>query len=555
MAFNIGFSSSPHGLIRPCTTPAERQPTALSIADIRRPFTAFPSTGFDAELERLDSEDPMIRQMAMNNLIAIAKHGGSTERIVSVMMEKLKDRDKFFRGLAVDALSRSAKQVRQEVTTALIESLNDPDANVRCRAVQALRPACIGQTHSQVVAALCILLEDENPYVQDAAVDNIQYAITQASFEVREELLASVHKGIRAAAILSFLDEILKGGEEAMQIVINMLEDKEFEVRMEAVGVISKVLTTQDTKAVQECMTRLKAECKELHEVERPKAKGLMIDKALGALMAALEDPDPDIRTAVLRSLSCNTAIGNQKVFTAVLVLLADEVEGTRNLARQWVSNVVAATQKERKEWAYTIVIDLLTSCSGLTQLSAAWVVAKVMANGNTKYLKDITPLLEHEHALTRVAGLWALEEAVKNVVPSIMWSSSGAPTVPRALGDQDRRCIFSRIFGVGRATAERRYLQMPPGYNLPWARGRQSAAAARHQGRSQSGREFFWVFGRTASGGALAPELLRATRSQPESIQTVHLFLFFSFSEHPGVGPLEFLRNLSKTTLFIDFL
>jgi len=224
----------------------------LSIADIRRPFTSFPSTGFDAELERLDSEDPMIRQMAMNNLIAIAKHGGSTERIVSVMVEKLKDRDKFFRGLAVDALSRSAKQVRQEVTTALIESLNDPDANVRCRAVQALRPACIGKTHSQVVTALCILLEDENPFVQDAAVDNIQYAITQASFEVREELLASVHKGIRAAAILSFLDEILKGREEAMQIVINMLEDKEFEVRMEAVGVISKVLTTLHTKAVKE---------------------------------------------------------------------------------------------------------------------------------------------------------------------------------------------------------------------------------------------------------------------------------------------------------------
>ena len=39
-------------------------------------------------------------------------------------------------------------------------------------------------------------------------------------------------------------------------------------------------------------------------------------------------------------------------------------------------------------------------------QLSAARVIATVVSNGNLKYLKDVLPLLEHERALTRVAGI-----------------------------------------------------------------------------------------------------------------------------------------------------
>ena len=159
---------------RPFTTPAERQPTALSVPAAGRPHTSFPATGFDAELARLESDDEILRQQAMNNLIAMAKYGGSTERVIAMMIEKLQDSDKLFRSLAVEALSRSAKQVRQEVTDALIRSLQDTDANVRCRAVKALRLACVGPSHPPVVAALAAMVRDENPFVQDAAVDNLQ---------------------------------------------------------------------------------------------------------------------------------------------------------------------------------------------------------------------------------------------------------------------------------------------------------------------------------------------------------------------------------------------
>jgi HEAT repeat protein len=372
----------------------------------------------------------------------MAKHGGSTERVIAMMIEKLHDSDKLFRSIAVEALSCSAKQVRQQVTDALIRSLQDTDANVRCRAVKALRLASVGPSHPPVVAALAAMVRDENPFVQDAAVDNLQYAIRHAYFEVREELLVSTHKGVRTCALESFLEEIMQGSERALEIAMGMLQDPEFQVRMAAVGVISKFLTTRDTKAVNDQLAMLKAEGREHDLVAPAKADGPMIDKTLAGLMSALEDTSADIRTAVLRSLSCNTARLNQTVFKAVLVLLADEVDGTRQLAREWISQVVAFTQeRERKEWAYNMVSELLQNGSGPTQLSAAWVVARVVANGNTKYLKDVLPLLEHERPLTRVAGLWALVEAVKNVVPSIMWSSSGGVTVPRCLGDPDPRC------------------------------------------------------------------------------------------------------------------
>jgi hypothetical protein len=259
---------------------------------------------------------------------------------------------------------------------------------------------------------------------------------------VREELLVSTHKGVRTCALESFLEEIMQGSERALEIAMGMLQDPEFQVRMATVRVISKFLTTRDTKAVNDQLAMLKAEGREHDLVAPAKADGPMIDKTLAGLMSALEDTSADIRTAVLRTLTCNTARLNQTVFKAVLVLLADEVDGTRQLAREWISQVVAFTQeRERKEWAYNIVSELLQNGSGPTQLSAAWVVARVVANGNTKYLKDVMPLLEHERPLTRVAGLWALVEAVKNVVPSIMWSSSGGVTVPRCLGDPDPRC------------------------------------------------------------------------------------------------------------------
>jgi hypothetical protein len=442
MAHAAGPGAGPGGgERRPFTTPLEREPTALSVP-ATRPLTSFPCTGFDAELARLESDDEILRQRAMNNLIAMAKHGGSTERVIAMMIEKLHDSDKLFRSIAVEALSCSAKQVRQQVTDALIRSLQDTDANVRCRAVKALRLASVGPSHPPVVAALAAMVRDENPFVQDAAVDNLQYAIRHAYFEVREELLVSTHKGVRTCALESFLEEIMQGSERALEIAMGMLQDPEFQVRMAAVGVISKFLTTRDTKAVNDQLAMLKAEGREHDLVAPAKADGPMIDKTLAGLMSALEDTSADIRTAVLRSLSCNTARLNQTVFKAVLVLLADEVDGTRQLAREWISQVVAFTQeRERKEWAYNMVSELLQNGSGPTQLSAAWVVARVVANGNTKYLKDVLPLLEHERPLTRVAGLWALVEAVKNVVPSIMWSSSGGVTVPRCLGDPDPRC------------------------------------------------------------------------------------------------------------------
>lgn len=315
------------GILRPFTSPMEREPPALGLTDVKiRPLTSFPATGFDAELQRLESDDAMLRQMAMNNLIAMAKHGGSTERIIAMMVEKLKDSDMLFRGMAVEALSRSAKEVRQQITSALIKSLEDPDANVRCRAVKALRPACVGESNPAVVAALSEMLKDENPFVQDAVIDNLQYAILHASFEVRSSLLSSVHKGIRTAAIDSYMDEILAGGDQALDLVIGMLQDGEFQVRMTAVRVVANLLTTRDTKVTKDHEAKLKAEGREHDNVQLVQAEGPQIVKTLDALMTSLGDKSPDIRTEVLRRLSCNTATLNQKVFKAVLELLADEV-------------------------------------------------------------------------------------------------------------------------------------------------------------------------------------------------------------------------------------
>ena len=255
--------------LRPFTAPLERQPSA-AVADGgngKRPLTSFPSTGLDAELQRLESDDDILRQMAMSNIIALAKHGGSTERVVQILIEKLQDSDKLFRVLAVQALqSRSARHVRTEVTSALIQSLKDADPNVRCRAVTALRPACIGASHARVVEALLGMLSDTSAFVQDAAVDNLTYAIPRASFTVREELLASVHKGIRAAAIDSFNEEVQGGSDQALDLVIGMLQDQEFQVRMSAIRVISALLTTRDATAEADRNAQLKTEGKMDHE-------------------------------------------------------------------------------------------------------------------------------------------------------------------------------------------------------------------------------------------------------------------------------------------------
>ena len=52
-------------------------------------------------MKRLDSDDGIIRQLGMQNLVVMARHGGSTERIISMIIARLDDPDKLFRALAV----------------------------------------------------------------------------------------------------------------------------------------------------------------------------------------------------------------------------------------------------------------------------------------------------------------------------------------------------------------------------------------------------------------------------------------------------------------------
>ena len=83
---------------------------------------------------------------------------------------------------------------------------------------------------------------------------------------VREQLLASVHKGIRAAAIDSFNEEVQGGSDQALDLVIGMLQDQEFQVRMSAIRVISALLTTRDATAEADRNAQLKTEGKMDHE-------------------------------------------------------------------------------------------------------------------------------------------------------------------------------------------------------------------------------------------------------------------------------------------------
>lgn len=67
-------------------------------------------------------------------------------------------------------------------------------------------------------------------------------------------------------------------------------------------------------------------------------------------------------------------------------------------------------------------------------------VLSKFVGSGHHK-IRFVLPLMQHNHPMTRVAGIWAVMDAVRNLVSGILWNSQqDQPTVPRCLHDPDRR-------------------------------------------------------------------------------------------------------------------
>mmetsp|Transcript_35956 Transcript_35956/g.84495 ORF Transcript_35956/g.84495 Transcript_35956/m.84495 type:complete len:541 (-) Transcript_35956:159-1781(-) len=380
-------------------------------------------TGFKAEVARLESNDGMMRQLAMNNLMHMATKGGDDiHSLVELMVGKLKDSDKVFRGQAVEALEGSGHAADEDVIEALIEAADDTDIRVRCLIVNALRTAC-ASSHPGATAKMIAMLEDPARAVREGAEENISLAIQQSSPEFRARLLELPNTHIRILAVNSFRADVCAAHPKALQLLTNKFSDPELHVRMAVV----------DTLGVA-------AQQKEAN------------DKPMLGLTIPLMDQHIDIRRASLARLDFETARRHSKVVKAVARTLYDQDEGYRKLACKWLLVSIQENLAEAEETPFKLVLDLLESGSALhAQLAAAQVLGEVIGTGN-KFLKPVAALLEHERAETRIGAVRAMTTAVKNNVIQVMWSSSNQPIVPGCLTDPDKRVRLAAIDVLSRA-------------------------------------------------------------------------------------------------------
>lgn len=195
-------------------------------------------TGFKAEVARLESNDGMMRQLAMNNLMHMATKGGDDiHSLVELMVGKLKDSDKVFRGQAVEALEGSGHAADEDVIEALIEAADDTDIRVRCLIVNALRTAC-ASSHPGATAKMIAMLEDPARAVREGAEENISLAIQQSSPEFRARLLELPNTHIRILAVNSFRADVCAAHPKALQLLTNKFSDPELHVRMAVVDTL-----------------------------------------------------------------------------------------------------------------------------------------------------------------------------------------------------------------------------------------------------------------------------------------------------------------------------
>jgi len=333
-----------------------------------------PTDFISQRIEQLGSPDPVVRTQAADDLW----HLSNDPRAIEPLLVNLKDQNRQLSRFAGMALAR----IGSPAVPSLLELLHDPDAQMRLKALAAIDTI----QDSRVMPAIEAALQDENPNVRDVAMQ----AIAQYGDEAREKVLVNLLA--HAPQKEWFHDESAfnSAGPAAIAPLMELLSNGQAEDRLRAamalshVGFSSPGLFRDDPSVVDTWINGWRPVLKDPNAHLRSDAVEALREtrdpRVVPDLLQLRMDPDPEVRSAAIRSLE------DFREDARVIEFFGGHLRDPDPAVRMEAAWVLSMNGDPR---ALEPLLQGLTSKSSNARNSAA------TALGMGKYREGVAPLIE----------------------------------------------------------------------------------------------------------------------------------------------------------------
>jgi len=323
--------------------------------------------------------------------------------IVPRLVPFLKSESSIQRREALDSLRHlNARQAAPQVRALL----KDPDPLLREAAIRALREFGDAGAADEVSE----VLDDAHPYVRDAAARALgAFGATKFIPRLRQ-LLRDSELGVVGSAAVALrelnareaipdfvhlfrsrdasLRSIGRDGllalraTEGVPLLVELLESEDAAPRSSVIEVLDRLHAKEAAPALLE---KLRTDTRESVVVAAAEALGhLRCEKAVPALLTAIESPHGEVRKSALRALG---AIGSKVDLDPVLKALADEDSDVRVFATDTLGRLGGKEVGPRLE-------KMLKDDTAIVRISAVSALARLKGS---EAIPDLIPLLESE--------------------------------------------------------------------------------------------------------------------------------------------------------------
>jgi HEAT repeat protein len=256
------------------------------------------------ELSRaVDDEDETVRNTALQYVCEFRK----IDSLISALKWMKKDLK------AANKAEKVLKKMGALAVEPLNRALNNSDETIRTAAARILGD--IGDRRA--VDPLIEALQDASPAVRDAAIESLSQF---NAFEPLVRALGHSHDSTAHTAAL----HLQQGGSNAMEPVLAALDETEKQVRLAAVKILGEIGDARVTDRLGALLQEQDADIR-MHAVA-----SLCKLKAVGHLIAALDDQEPEVRARAAKKLG---ELEDERAVDSLTTILNDDNDAVRREA------------------------------------------------------------------------------------------------------------------------------------------------------------------------------------------------------------------------------
>jgi HEAT repeat protein len=302
------------------------------------------------------------------------------KRTISALIDALRDRHKYVRSSAADALGKLSES-DERVIPALIDALKDGDWNVRSSAASALGKS--GVSDERVISALIDVLKDKDSSVRISAASALGKSggSDKRVISALIDALRDRHKYVRSSAA-DALGKLSESDERVIPALIDALKDGDWNVRSSAAEALGE--------------------------------SGGSDERVISALIDALKDSSSGVRSSVAKALG-KTGGSDERVISALINALKDSDRSVRSSAADALGKL-----SESDERVISALIDALKDKDSSVRISAASALGK-SGGSDKRVISALIDALKDSDDYVRIYAAMALDKSDKRVIPALI--------------------------------------------------------------------------------------------------------------------------------------